>query len=242
MNSEETQEFVENLYDDMDEQLNDTYRQKKESRDKLLQVIGMILLTYTITDEIINLSKDEYNKEYILLYKLIKTLTKADIKQIQGNTVKILENTVKSTFDFYSYNYDLKDVEEIVNQNFKGKHFSKRIWNNEQEVAKKLNKQCQDFLQRKINVNQIAKEIKNTYNTSAYNVKRLVETEVSRCHSAAFDRFCKETGVKKLKYNAILDSKSCNDCRGYDGKIYEFGKHPQLPRHPCCKCYFNVVE
>lgn len=242
MNSEETQEFVENLYDDMDEQLNDTYRQKKESRDKLLQVIGMILLTYTITDEIINLSKDEYNKEYILLYKLIKTLTKADIKQIQGNTVKILENTVKSTFDFYSYNYDLKDVEEIVNQNFKGKHFSKRIWNNEQEVAKKLNKQCQDFLQGKINVNQIAKEIKDTYNTSAYNAKRLAETEISRCHSAAFDRFCKETGVKKLKYNAILDSKSCNDCRGYDGKIYEFGKHPQLPRHPCCKCYFNVVE
>lgn len=242
MNSEETQEFVESLYDDMDEQLNDTYRQKKESRDKLLQVIGMILLTYTITDEIINLSKDEYNKEYILLYKLIKTLTKADIKQIQGNTVKILENTVKSTFDFYSYNYDLKDVEEIVNQNFKGKHFSKRIWNNEQKVAKKLNKQCQDFLQGKINVNQIAKEIKDTYNTSAYNAKRLAETEISRCHSAAFDRFCKETGVKKLKYNAILDSKSCNDCRGYDGKIYEFGKHPQLPRHPCCKCYFNVVE
>lgn len=242
MNSEETQEFVESLYNGMDEQLNDTYRQKKESRDKFLQAIGMILLTYTITDELISLSKGEYDKEYILLYKLIKTLTKADIKQIKDNTINILESTVKSTFNFYSYNVDKKDVEEIINQNFKGKHFSSRIWDNEQEVAKKLTKQCQDFLKGKINVNQIAKEIKNTYNTSAYNAKRLAETEISRCHSAAFDRFCKETGVKKLKYNAILDSKSCNDCRGYDGKIYEFGKHPQLPRHPCCRCYFDIVE
>lgn len=42
-----------------------------------------------------SLSESEYDKEYILLYKLIKTLTKGDIKQIQGNTVKILESTVK---------------------------------------------------------------------------------------------------------------------------------------------------
>lgn len=242
MKDKEVQEFVESLYNDMDDSLKSTYRQKKESRDELLQAIGMILLTYTIVNDAMSLSKSDYDKEYILLYKLIKKLTKGDIKQIQGNTVKILENTVKSTFDFYSYNHDLKDVEEIINQNFKGKHFSSRVWDNEHEVAKKLTQQCQDFLQGKINVNQIAKEIKNTYNTSSYNAKRLVETEVSRCHTAAFDRFCKETGVKKIKYNAILDSKSCNDCRGYDGKIYEFGKHPQLPRHPCCRCYFDIIE
>lgn len=242
MKDKEVQDFIESLYDNADEELNSTYRQKRKSRDELLQALGIILLTYTIVNDVMSLSESEYDKEYILLYKLIKTLTKGDIKQIQGNTVKILESTVKSTFDFYSYNHDLKDVEEIINQNFKGKHFSKRIWNNEQEVTKKLTQQCQDFLQGKINVNQIAKEIKNTYNTSAYNAKRLVETEISRCHSAAFDRFCKETGVKKIKYNAILDSKSCDDCRGYDGKIYEFGKHPQLPRHPCCRCYFDIVK
>lgn len=237
----EVQDFVESLYDNADEELNSTYRQKKESRDELLQAIGMILLTYTIVNDVISLSKSEYDKEYILLYKLIKRLTKGDIKQIQGDTVKILESTVKSTFDFYSYNHDLKDVEEIINQNFKGKHFSKRIWNNEQEVANKLTKQCQDFLQGKINVNQIAKEIKNTYNTSAYNAKRLVETEISRCHIGAFERFCKETGVKKVIRNAILDNRTCTDCAKHDGEIYDIDKIPEIP-HPLCRCFYEIYE
>ena len=242
MKDKEVQEFVESLYNNADEELNSTYRQNKESRDELLQAIGMILLTYTIVNDIMSLSKSDYDKEYILLYKLIKKLTKGDIKQIQDNTTKILESTVKSTFNFYSYNHDLKEAEHIINQNFKGKHFSSRIWDNEQEVAKKLTQQCQDFLRGKINVNQIAKEIKDTYNTSAYNAKRLAETEVSRCHSAAFDRFCKETGVKKVKYNAILDGATCSDCRIYHNKVYHLKNKPEIPRHPMCRCFYEIAE
>ena len=224
-------EFVDSLYDEADKQLNDTYKKKKESRDELLKAIAMILLTYTIVDNVLSLSEKDYNKEYSLLYLLIIKLTKSDIRQISNNTTNILENTIKNTYKHYSYNYKLKDVENIINKNFKGKHFSKRIWENEQEVAKKLTKQCQDFLKGKINVNDIEKEIKNTYNTSAYNAKRLVETEVSRCHSAAFDRFCIETGVKKVKYVARRCN-TCSECMSNDGKIFDFNKKLELPLHP----------
>ncbi|MGN1358675.1 MAG: minor capsid protein [Bacilli bacterium] len=241
MKDKDVQDFVEGLYNDMEKQLNDTYRQKKESRDELLKAIAMIMLTYTILNDVMSLSESEYNKEYILLYKLIKTLTEGDIKQIKGNTTDILKSTVKSTFNFYSYNHNLKDVEKIINQNFKGKHFSSRIWDNEQEVAKKLLKQCQDFLQGKINVNQIKKEIKNTYNTSSYNAKRLVETEVSRVHNESFKRFCYETGVKKVIRNAVLDNKTCTDCAEYDGKIYDIGNMPDVS-HPMCRCFYEVYE
>ena len=89
--------------------------------------------------------------------------------------------------------------------NFKGKHFSKRIWSNEKEVANHLHRKVNDFLKGKVNVNQIRKDIEKTFNTSAYNSKRLVTTEVARCSSNAFDRYCKEVGVKKVKYNATLD-------------------------------------
>ena len=239
MNNED---FVKSLYDDMDEELKKTYKTKKESRNELLKAIAMILLTYTIVDNVLSLSKKDYNKEYSLLGALIVKLSKGNIKQEINNTTNILRNTVKNTYKHYSYNHNLKDVEKIINDNFKGKHFSDRIWENEQAVAKKLTQQCQDFLRGKINVNQIAKEIKDTYNTSAYNAKRLAETEVSRCHIAAFERFCKETGVKKLKYNAILDSKTCSDCADYDGNIYEFGHQPSIPKHPSCRCYFDIVE
>ena len=238
----ETEEFVEGLYNEMEEQINETYKQKKESRDKLLNAIALILLSYTIVNDVMNLSKSDYKKQYNLLSSLIVGLSRGDIEQITSNTTNILKNTVKNTFDFYSYNHNLKDVEKIINDNFKGKHFSKRIWENEQEVAKKLNKQCQDFLRGKINVNQIQSEIKKTYNTSAYNAKRLAETEVSRCHSAAFDRFCKETGVKKVKYNAILDGATCSDCRIYHNKVYDLKNKPEIPRHPMCRCFYEIAE
>ena len=242
--SKKVQDFVESLYDNADEELNSTYRQKKESRDELLKAIALILLSYTIINDVLSLSKSDYNKQYNLLSTLVIKLTKADIRQIQDNAVNILKNTVKSTYDFYSYNHNLKDVEKIINQNFKGKHFSSRVWDNEQEVAKKLLKQCQDFLQGKINVNQIEKEIKNTYNTSSYNAKRLVETEVSRCHIGAFERFCKETGVKKVKREEVLDSKTCSECMEHDGEIWDFNNpdKPILPEHPCCRGYWSIVE
>lgn len=234
-------EFIDSLYNEADKQLNESYKKKKESRDELLKAIAMILLTYTIVDNVLRLSEKDYNKEYSLLYLLIIKLTKSDIRQISNNTTNILENTIKNTYKHYSYNYKLKDVENIINKNFKGKHFSKRIWENEQEVAKKLTKQCQDFLRGKINVNDIEKEIKNTYNTSAYNAKRLVETEVSRCHSAAFDRFCKETNVKKVKYVARR-CKTCDRCLSYDGKIFDIDDKPYQPQHPLCQCYYKIVD
>lgn len=239
MNNED---FVKSLYDDMDEELKKTYKTKKESRNELLKAIAMILLTYTIVDNVLSLSKKDYNKEYSLLGALIVKLSKGNIKQEINNTTNILRNTVKNTYKHYSYNHNLKDVEKIINDNFKGKHFSDRVWENEQEVAKKLTKQCQDFLRGKINVNQIEKEIKNTYNSSAYNAKRLVETEVSRCHGAAFDRFCKETGVKKVKYNAILDGATCSDCRIYHNKVYDLKNKPEIPRHPMCRCFYEIAE
>ena len=241
-NSKEVQDFVESLYADMEKQLNDTYKQKKENRDELLKAIAMIMLTYTIVDNVMSLSKSDYDKQYNLLLSLITKLSRSDIEQITTNATNILKNTVKNTFDFYSYNHNLKDVEKIINQNFKGKHFSSRVWDNEQEVAKKLLKQCQDFLRGKINVNQIEKEIKDTYNTSSYNAKRLVETEVSRCHNEAFYKFCEETGVKKVKYNAVLDSRTCEDCSQYDGKIYDYDKKIDLNRHPMCRCFYEIYE
>lgn len=242
MNSKETEKFVESLYNDMDEQLKETYKQKKESRDKLLKEIAMIMLTYTVIDSVMSLSESDYKKQYNLLASLIINLTKGDIKQETSNITNILKNTVKNTYDYYSYNYKLKDVEKIINANFKGKHFSSRVWDNEEEVAKKLNKLCQDFLRGKINVNQIEKIIKETYNTSAYNAKRLTETEVSRCHAGAFDRFCKETGVKKVKYSSVLEKNTCEECASLNDKIFDFDKKPEIPKHPQCKCYFSIIE
>ncbi|NFG25986.1 phage head morphogenesis protein [Clostridium botulinum] len=235
-------EFVENLYNEADEQLKEVYKVQKFNRDELLKEIGNILLIYTISEGVMNMSKQERDKEYIKLFKIIKTFRNSSVKKQEEVVTNILNNTVKSTYNFYSYNFKLKDVKKIIDNNFKGKHFSTRVWDNETEVAKRLHSQCQEFLKGKVSVNQIKKDIETTFNTSAYNAKRLTETEVARCEYQSFSRFCKETDVKRLRYNATLDNRTCGDCGSNDGSIYDFGKELDLPRHPRCRCFYEIEE
>ncbi|CAM2828561.1 minor capsid protein [Hathewaya histolytica] len=233
------EEFMLSLYEN---EIEEVYKEQKKNRDELLQDIALIMLTYTILDNVMNMTSKERNKEYAKLSTIIINMTRGQAKT-QNKVIKdILDNTVKKTCDFYNYNAKQKDVKKVIDKSFKGKHFSKRVWENEQEVAKKLHKEIDRFLNGKINVNKIKKEIEKTFNTNVYSAKRLVETEVNRCSNEAFTRFCEETGVKKLRYNATLDNRTCDDCSKYDGNVYDFGKEIELPRHPLCRCFYTIEE
>lgn len=234
--------FIEELYNEADEELKEVYKQQKESRDDILTEIAMVMLTYTVLDGLMDIKKKDKDK----LYKSLSGLIISNYKKTSDKEVKvltnILESTVKKTFKFYRYNFNLNDVRKIIEDNFKGKHFSERIWENENEVAKKLHSQIKNFLNGKVNVNQIKKDIEKTFNTSAYNAKRLVTTEVSRCSSDSFNSFCEETGVKKVRYNATLDNKLCTDCAQYHDKVFHLKDKIEVPRHPLCRCFYTIEK
>ncbi|MEG1256620.1 minor capsid protein [Clostridium sp.] len=238
----EEEKFVESIYDEAEKQIKGVYKEQKKNRDELLQELASIMLTYTISEGLMSITSKDKKKEYNRLSNTILNSAKEQ-GAIQVRVINdILTSTVNKTFDFYSYNAKLKDVMQIVQNNFKGKHFSSRVWENEEEVAKHLKRQVENFLNGKINVNQIKKDIEKTYNSSAYNAKRLTETEVSRCSSNAFDRFCIETGVKKVKYNATLDSGTCPKCSPHDGKPFDFDKKIELPQHALCRCFYTIED
>lgn len=239
--NEEELNFIESLYDTAEEEIKEVYKEQRKSRDNLLNELALIMLSYTILDGLMSLTRTDKKKEYNRLSNILLKSAKG-----QGNAQKsiisnILANTVKKTFEFYSYNANLKDVQKIIDNNFKGKHFSERVWDNEREVAKKLHQQIDDFLNGKINVNQIKKEIEKTFNNGAYNTKRLVETEVARCEDEAFKKFCKETGVKKVKRNEVLDVKICDECKAIDGEIFDLKDAPGH-QHPFCRGYNSIYE
>lgn len=234
--------FIESLYKLAGKQLKKIYKHKRLNRDVLLQEIANILLTYTIANDVMVMDKKTMDKEYEKMSKLIIDISKGEAASQEKIIEELLSSVVKETYSFYSYNKGLKDVRKIIDSNFKGKHFSDRVWDNEKEVANHLHKKVQDFLKGKVNVNQIRKDIEKTFNTSAYNSKRLVETEVSRVSGNAFDRYCKETGVKKVRYNATLDSKLCDDCGQYHDKVYDIEDKIETPRHPLCRCFYTIEE
>lgn len=235
------EKFVEDLYEEANEQLKEVYKEQKEIRNELLQEIAMIMLTYTIIDGVMSVRKEDRDKAYKKISSLI-LINCNNIGKKQVNAINdILKSTVNKTFEFYNYNTNLKDVRKIIESNFKGKHFSERVWSNEKNVANYLNKQIKSFVNGRVNVNQIKKDIEKTFNVSAYNAKRLVTTEVSRCQNEAFRRLCEETNVKKVKRNAILDSRTCDDCYPLNGRVYELKDMPQIS-HPMCRCFYEVYE
>jgi len=234
-------DFIESLYNEADKQIQEVYKEQKNNRDELLKQLANIMITYTVLNDLMKLSRADKKKEYNRLSNVVMRGAKGQGATQNRVIEEMLTATVNKTYNFYSYNVGLKDVQEIINNSFKGKHFSTRIWDNENIVAKDLHKQVNDFLNGKVNVNKIKKNIENTYNTSAYNAHRLVDTEISRCHDEAFKRFCKETGVKKVRYLATLD-RTCSICMADHERIFDSGQEPDLPRHPLCKCFYDIVE
>ncbi|MBN3421748.1 minor capsid protein [Clostridium botulinum] len=234
-------EFIKNLYDEADKRFKEIYKEQQNNRDALLKELGLILLTYKILNGFMNIKKADRDKESNKFYALIANFTKNQIKLTTAALYEVTNNVVKNTYGFYSYNAKAKDIKKIVDSAYKGKHFSKRVWNNEKEVAEYMNEQIKNFIDGKISVNEIKEQIENIYNDNAYEVKRLVDTEINRCESDAFKRFCKETNVKRVRRNETLDSKTCSTCAKLHGKVYTVDKAPGVV-HPFCRGFNSIEE
>jgi len=236
------EKFIEGLYDEAEEEMKVVYDKQKENEKELLKEIALIMLTYTVLESVMTLSLAQRNKELTRLTKVIKKAAKGQAKLQEETILKTLTSITGKTFKFYSYNKGLKDVRKIIESNFKGKHFSTRVWGNEDKVSKYLEKQIKQFLDGKIGVNDIKTNIQKGFGASEYNARRLAETEIARCSSTAFDRFCKEVGAKKVRYNATLDSRTCPKCSPHDGKPFDFDKKIELPQHASCRCFYEIID
>lgn len=241
ISEKQMQEFMEQIYKNGDKELKRLFKYQHSIKGKILNEIANIMLIYTIENDVISMSAAEQQKEMKKLSGIISSYLQADATMQIAIITKLLGSTVKGTFRTYNYNPDKKLVRNIVEESFKGKHFSERVWDNEKEVAKYMQKQVDDFIQGKVSVNKIKKNVEDIFNTSAYNAERLVETEISRAHTSAFDRFCEEVGVKKVKYNATFCN-TCDRCAREHSRIFDFKNRLELPRHPKCQCYYDIVE
>lgn len=240
LSEKQVQAFMQSLYDNGDKELKELFEHQYKIKGAILQEVANIMLIYVIENDVIKMSATEQKKEMKKLGNIINSYIKADAEMQISIISNLLANTVSDTFRFYSYNAKKKEVEKIVKEHYKGLHFSSRVWENENEVASYMQKQIEEFLKGKVSVNKIKNNVEDLFNTSAYNAKRLTETEVSRCASSAFDRFGQEIGIKKVRYNAQLEA--CEKCKTYDGKPYDFDDKPYLPKHPLCRCYYDIIE
>ena len=143
--------------------------------------------------------------------------------------------------------YDLVKQEMIdraINTIIDGKNFSSRVWDNTNDLANRIYNDVLECVRTGKRPNAIAKKIKDDFGSSAYQAKRLVQTELARVVSDAQIDIYKTSGVvKKVMWTATLESNTCDYCADLDGKYFNLDDAPKIPAHPNCRCcYVPVVD
>ena len=234
---DEEQEFIEGLYDYAEEEIKEV--SSKEEQEEILQKVAMILLAYTIVDNILDLNR----KDKVYIYSTFKKLFKENLTETINNQstkiTSILDYVSKNTNNFYGGSANKKDLDKILNTPYKGEKYLTRVKDNAKEIYKKLQNVIYKFLNGKIDANDIKNEILKIYKFKDYAFKRLVETELSRVEKETFLFNSKE---KLLTRNAILDGQACEHCASLHGKIYTVEEAENEDFHPKCRCYFTEFE
>lgn len=232
----------------------ETYDEQRETLKKILNVLGSILLIYTIKNEFLILKSKEKNK---IKEKLYAEISISFEKQIDIENKLISDALFKNTHDNYyrklfvlslGTKINVKKINnskinDIVNDVVEGETWSERLLKNKNALKIVLKKDIKNFLDGYISVNEIKNKIESRFNTNAYESKRLVESEIARCQSNVNDYVAEKYDIRKQLFMATLDNKTSKKCRNFDGKIFDVDdpNKPMPPLHPFCRsCLVNI--
>lgn len=130
-----------------------------------------------------------------------------------------------------------------LNSVWSGKTYSERVWQNRDALAEKVSKSISDMIVLGKSPTEIKKQLREEFGVSYRVADRLIRTETSHIYNSASLDAYKQAGVRQVKY---LHGGTCSgkcDCHSLDGKIFDIGTEPTLPRHPnCVCCYAPVID
>lgn len=135
---------------------------------------------------------------------------------------------------------DPRTVEKLIAYPFNGANFSTRIWKQKDHLQSQLMESLTAGLVRGDPPHKLTAEFAKKMQVKKYDAYRLLHTEASYLISEATHKGYKDDGVEQYQILATLDSKTCDICGNYDGKIYPVSKATvgvnMPPFHPFCRC------
>lgn len=156
----------------------------------------------------------------------------------------VLKKTEKSLGIDINYNEDL--AKKLMQTEWKGSNFSKRIWRNSKKLERELNTQVKKGILTGKPTAQIAMELNKSMGSGLSNSARLIRTETMHHMNDINLAHMKDSGISKVKEIVTLDERTSSTCKVHNNKIHDIDKAPILPRHPNCRCvlvpYVDVDE
>jgi len=69
----------------------------------------------------------------------------------------------------------------------------------------------------------------------------IVRSEVTRAANEGALSHFKEGGISKIRWVASFGTRTCPQCEGLNGIIFDIDSHPDMPLHTMCRCTFTPV-
>lgn len=227
----------------------DVLKRYKAAMDNILAEIAQITLKYSENGEL----KISQAQRLKVLSQLAKTLKEqcAELAVYQDTAVtaaveKVLDDAYYSTAYAIDKGIEINQsfailskefINTAINLEIDGKTFSTRIWDDCTLLANRVKSDVQKAMIQGTSTEKLARQIKKDFGSSAYQAKRLINTEVARAVTTAQDEAYKNSGVVSMVlWSATLEDNTCDICAGYDGQYFALDNHPALPAHPGCRC------
>ena len=134
---------------------------------------------------------------------------------------------------------DPKIINRVINANWSGTHYSKRIWKNVDTLTKEVKEELMLGIITGKTENEMANEIANKFGQSAIKARRLIRTESCYLSTRLDMEAYKECEIEMYMFLATLDLRTSTQCRELDGKVFDVNKEEvgvnSPPMHPWCR-------
>lgn len=212
-----------------DQELNREYYRSRVTRLQMLKTQTAMELAEVAKesgDALHDLLSNEFTENYM-----------RSIYEVHSQTGKILDGRIAA--DFGTYNQTEIDV--ILNTDWKGSNFSKRVWkNNIEELPAQLEKALSNGLMNGHSYDEMAKDLNKRFDVARNRAVSLVQTEAKHVRTQASLLAMLEGGAKRYLFLATLEVNTCEDCGSLDGKdfaIEDAKPGDNVPViHPNCRC------
>lgn len=181
--------------------------------------------------------------------------------QLQGlgkKELKIMENDLLSLYKITSQMVGESIGFDVINPQMAktavqtiwcsdGQHWSNRVWRDKSALEIKLLNGLIDCVASGMSKDQMIREMMKTFSVGFSSASRIARTELTYIQNkATLDKFA-EAGIKKYKFLATDDDRTCAEDRELNGQVFLLESAlPGInfpPIHPNCRCsILGVVE
>jgi len=237
-----------------DSEMKEIYKEQKKALNTLDVLLGAMFIKYGVDGLLKMTSKQKGSMGFKQMLKSIgKSLGTSEVAKVADIMSNVFKETYyKSAFTMemgmpINLKFDMINkefVDRAVNKKFKGELFSDRIWKNKGLLIDRLQGSLEDAMKGKTTIDKVARNIKTTFNTTAYESRRLVQTEAGRMAVDAQEAIARSSGVGEVMWSATLDNLTADYDASLDGKVWGIDENypkPIYDTHPLCRCIILSV-